>query len=571
MKIKSLKINNILSIEKAEVTFGESGLVLVEGFDYDTNRANGAGKSAIFNALSFALYDKVPRKITKSEILRKGTKQGSSTVEVDTQDGTYEVTRSRPISVVFKKDGVTLDITQEEFEKKIGLSYEQFLTTMYNAQDSQDRFVFLNDRGKKEFLLKIMNLGNFNLYKKNITDVITKLETEQTILNTKIDGYRKNIEIYKTQLVDPKDINLKVEQLSKDIERYTSEIKKLEAVSEPDLSKYTDMESKIQNKLMNIQSTRMLCQAKRTELANLKNMTPDTFCPDCNTDLNIVNGHAHKAGDQSALDEQIKVVSAQINEYENDIAKETEIKALKTKLDQKKRDEYAEYNTAQSSILEYKNSIKFKTKEKETLTTQLSKNDDIRASIGKVVKDATVSNNRISEIVNEIEVLETVGLFFDPTGAPAYIMDNVVDAFNDSVTDYINHIWPNASYSLQTYKENKDKTISSKFSETLMINGKSTSIGSLSGGELRALSLAIDFAMVDILSGKFSIDLNPIILDEPFNGLDTGGKEMVIELLEKISNEKEIWVVDHASEAKSLFTRTVRVEKRSGISQVLDE
>ena len=47
MKVKNLKISNILSIEEADVEFGESGLVLVEGFDYDTNRANGAGKSVL--------------------------------------------------------------------------------------------------------------------------------------------------------------------------------------------------------------------------------------------------------------------------------------------------------------------------------------------------------------------------------------------------------------------------------------------------------------------------------------------------------------------------------------------
>jgi len=168
-------------------------------------------------------------------------------------------------------------------------------------------------------------------------------------------------------------------------------------------------------------------------------------------------------------------------------------------------------------------------------------------------------------------MLETIGLFFDPTGAPAYIMDGIVDSFNDSVTDYINYIWPNASYSLQTFKENKDKTISTKFSESLMINGKDTSIGSLSGGELRALSLAIDFAVVDILKNKFSTDLNPIILDEPFNGLDTAGKEMVIELLEKLAVDKEIWIVDHSSESKSMFDRTVRVEKRNGISSIINE
>lgn len=571
MKIKKLKISNILSIEEASVEFGESGLVLVEGFDYDTGRANGAGKSAIFNALSFALYDKVPRKITKSEIMRKGAKQASAEVTVSTSSGEYTVRRCRPVSCTYSKDGVALDITQEEFETTIGLNYDQFLTTIYNAQDSQDRFVSLNDRGKKEFLLKIMNLGNFNLYKKNITDEVTKIVTETNILKTKIDGYKNSINIYKQQIVDPETINKQIVQLDLDIFNYTSEIKKLEAVSAPDLSKYSKVDEQINDKLLNIRSVRMLCDQKRLELKKLQNMSPDDQCPDCNADLNIVNGHVHKAGDQSVIDEQIKVVVTQINQYEDDIAKEAEIKALQLKIANKKKDELKDYNTALSSISEHKNSIKFKTKEKETLSAQILKNDSIKESASKIIKDASTANERIKEITEEKEVLETVALFFDPTGAPAYIMDNVVDAFNDSVTDYINHIWPNATYSLQTYKENKDKSITSKFSEVLMINGKPTSIGSLSGGELRALSLAIDFAVVDILSGKFSVDLNPIILDEPFNGLDTPGKEMVIELLEKLANDKEIWVVDHASEAKSLFTRTVRVEKRNGSSKIMDQ
>lgn len=571
MKIKNLRINNILSIEDAYIEFGESGLVLVEGFDYDTGRANGAGKSAIFNALSFALYDKLPRKITKSEILRKGAKTATAEVTVVTQNGTFGVKRERPIGVTYFKDNVIIDITQEEFESKIGLNYDQFLTTMYNAQDSMDRFVALNDRDKKEFLLKVMNLGHFNDYKKNISDQIAKFETEQTLLKTKLDGHRQSISIYKEQIVDPKEIQTKINQLDSDIYNYTVEIKKLEAVSEPDLSKFIQIEAQIDNKLLNIRSTKILCEQKRAELRQLKNMVPDDQCPVCNADLNIVNGHVHKAGDQSVIDKQINAVIAQINDYEKDIAKETEIKTFQNKIQDKKKEELKDHNQAKLSIAEYKNSILFKTRERETLQSQVLKNDNVRVSIGKIITQATSINTRLAEIISEKEILETVGLFFDPTGAPAYIMDNVVDAFNDSVTDYINYIWPNASYSLQTYKENKDKTISSKFSETLMINGKATSIGSLSGGELRALSLAIDFSVVDILSAKFSIDLNPIILDEPFNGLDTAGKEMVIELLEKLANDKEIWVVDHASEAKSLFSRTIRVEKRNGTSQVLDQ
>jgi DNA repair exonuclease SbcCD ATPase subunit len=47
MRILSVEIDNILSIEKASLSFDDNGLVLVEGWNYDTQRANGAGKTAM--------------------------------------------------------------------------------------------------------------------------------------------------------------------------------------------------------------------------------------------------------------------------------------------------------------------------------------------------------------------------------------------------------------------------------------------------------------------------------------------------------------------------------------------
>ena len=569
MKIKNLKIHNILSIEDAEVEFGNSGLVLIEGFDYDTNRANGAGKSAIFNALSFALYDEVPKKITKSEIIRRGTNSGFAEVALDVNGREFKVKRERPVANTYYIDGLQVDMTQEAFVKAIGINYEQFLTTMYNCQDSNNRFVFLNDRGKKEFLLNIMNLGNFNDFKKNVTDKMSKFSAEKTIIDVKIDGLRNSINIYKQQLIDPKTIQTTIDQLQFDVNFYITKIKELEKILEPDISKYADIEKNIQTKLLGIQSLRMQCQTKRNELKQLQSMTHDTECPDCSAHLNIINGKAVKAGDQKAIDDQIKVVSASINELETGILKENEIKQLSEKVKLKKAEDYKEYNTAQNAISEYKNSISYKEREINNLSAQVQQQNAIKNSMKDIIAQVTAFNTRNKEIVDEIEVLETIGMFFDPTGAPAYIMDSVVDSFNDSVTDYINYIWPNASYSLQTFKENKDKTISTKFSESLMINGKDISIGSLSGGELRALSLAIDFAMINILNSKFSIDLNPIVLDEPFNGLDTMGKEMIIELLEKLAVDKEILIIDHSSETKSMFDKTIRVEKRNGISKII--
>ena len=308
MKLIKAEIKNILSIENAEVTFSDTGLVLVEGYDYDTGRANGAGKSAIFNAISFALYDRVPRRITKSEILRKGTKDGSCCVTLGVDDRVFKVNRSRPTLVEFYVDDVKVDMTQEEFESKIGLNYDQFLLTMYNSQDSNDRFLTLNDSDKKTFLLKIMNLSKFTSAKDVVNDRLKELNSTRSLVVSKIDTYKSNVQIYKESLVDPKDIEDRIQQIDKDISIYTSKIKQLENILEPDLSKYAETEAKIQQKMMHFATT----SANRAEdvrkyktlessLRPFDPKKPDTTCPACNVELNIQGKSLARANDIEAL------------------------------------------------------------------------------------------------------------------------------------------------------------------------------------------------------------------------------------------------------------------------------
>jgi DNA repair exonuclease SbcCD ATPase subunit len=136
------------------------------------------------------------------------------------------------------------------------------------------------------------------------------------------------------------------------------------------------------------------------------------------------------------------------------------------------------------------------------------------------------------------------------------------------VSEYIDLVFPNITYKLNSYKETAKGEVVAKFSEELIKNGHDVSTGSLSGGELRSISIAADFAILDVLETMFGISLNPIIMDEPFNDLDAVGREQVIDLLEQLSNKKQIFVIDHASEAKSKFSKTILVEKKNDISTI---
>lgn len=571
MKLNNLEIHNILSIEHANISFGDTGLVLVEGFDFDTNRANGAGKSAIFNSISYALYDKIPRKITKSEILRNGTKSGFAMLTLTTDAGeNLAVKRSRPAGLEFFRDGVKIEMTQEEFESKLGVGYTQFLSTMYNAQDSGDRFISLDDRDKKEFMLKIMNLESFETHKNSLSAEIKSIAQKKEIIRAKLDGYKNTILAYKQQVVNVSDLETKIGELESEVCLLNTNIKDFESVTEPDTSKYTSIETQIEEKLIGFVGTRFKAEAKRTELTALKNMKATAHCPDCEVGLKVVAGQLVKVSDESKIQEQMASLIFEIKSLEDELLKEVEVRDLLKKIRLKKNEEYNDFNLAKMQASSTRNLILSKNKEVSSLRDQITRNETIRAKAQEIIDHATIAQNELLALTGEEDLLKTVAAFFDPTGAPAYIMDSVIDSFNDAVSDYVAAIWPNATYSLQSYKENKDKSISTKFSEVLTLGGTQKSVGSLSGGEFRALSLATDFAIVDVLASKFGINMSPIVLDEPFNGLDTSGKELVIELLDQISAKRQVWVVDHSSESKALFSRTIRVEKKNGISDIKD-
>src|ERR1035437_7859966 len=202
MKIISDKINNILSIEDAYVEFDDSGLMLVQGWNHDVGRANGAGKTAIFNAITYALFDKLPRKITATEILRRGSKSGYVEVRVSCSGDEYTVKRSRPKGVVFSKDENILTITQEGFEQILRLNYSQFIISMYAAQGTSTRFLSINDSEKKQFLLQLLNLEEFSSCKLIADGKVKLLDTELITLQSKVNSIDSKVDAYRESLVD---------------------------------------------------------------------------------------------------------------------------------------------------------------------------------------------------------------------------------------------------------------------------------------------------------------------------------------------------------------------------------
>lgn len=575
MRILSLEIQDILSIQSASMSFEDAGLILVEGWNYDTQRANGAGKTAIFNCLSFGLYDKLPRKITASEILRRGSKSGSVKCSVLCGEDIWTVFRTRPKGVKFYKNDIEQDISQEEFELFIRLSYEQFLLTIYTPQansGSANRFLSANDSSKKDFLLQLLNLNQFSTTKKIADDIIKARQASIDIEEKKIHSYRAKIAAYEESLVDIDSLLALIEKLETALPIIKQDISTYLSISRPDLSKYTQIEESARVKLSEIaqaKAKRSMLHDKYRELnASICSYDPDMACQECGSSLDTQDARSSHGENQNRIKERVAIVKAQIDECDTVISKESGINDMMRNLQKKKTSDSAAFQEAQLKLAELRALQNRNESQIQNNQSKVAQNSDLLNKINQLNVGITSALHTVTELKKDLELYKTLSNIYSPTGAQAYVLDSIIDSFNEVIQKYIDLMSPNMTYQLNSFKETTKGDVVAKFSENLTKAGEEISVGSLSGGEEKGLSLCVDFALLEVLETQFGMSLNPIILDEPFDGLDTAGREIVVDLLENLARMRQIFIVDHSSEAKAMFTKSIKVELRNKISTI---
>lgn len=122
----------------------------------------------------------------------------------------------------------------------------------------------------------------------------------------------------------------------------------------------------------------------------------------------------------------------------------------------------------------------------------------------------------------------------------------------------------------ETGKENKDGTIKEEI--TAYVNLESdvnVPICTLCGGERSAIDLAVDLAVNDLIESRSGKGLDWIVLDEPFNGMDSIGKEASLAVLSESSKERRIIMVDHGTELKEMLADCITVVRDGEESVIL--
>jgi exonuclease SbcC len=179
MKIQNLKISGFLSYQKeVEIDFTQFSLACITG-------SNGAGKSSILDAITFALFGRARQRDESLINLQSDT--AAVTLSFVYANENYTVCRSNQRGKAARLTLKTpeLDLTertardtQDKIESILKIDYETFIHAVFFLQGESDQFVTASPGQRKQVLFDILGLDAWEDYRLKAAAEIKGIEKQ---------------------------------------------------------------------------------------------------------------------------------------------------------------------------------------------------------------------------------------------------------------------------------------------------------------------------------------------------------------------------------------------------------
>lgn len=210
MKLENVKIRNFRSIRSLDFKIDSRGLTLISG-------KNGQGKSSIYAAILYALFNKTQKGQTADAIVNDVAKKDTSVIiNYENAGVKYRVERYRRSKdyrnkTLFyvndvEKTSSSNKLTDELIEASVGMSFDTMLNSFVLGDSLVTNFSVSTDKQRKEI---IEDITNISIYKrasliasdkyKEAKDVLNSVEQTKSNLEIKVESLKKQLELEKSQ------------------------------------------------------------------------------------------------------------------------------------------------------------------------------------------------------------------------------------------------------------------------------------------------------------------------------------------------------------------------------------
>ena len=568
IKFKKIRWKNFLSTggQFTEVEFTKSSSTLIVG-------ENGAGKSTILDAICFVLFNKPFRNINKPQLMNTiNNKLLIVEVEFSIGNKDYRIVRGMKPGIfeiycndiLLNQDAASRDYQKYLEESILKLNYKSFTQIVILGSASFTPFMQLSLGNRREIIEDILDIQIFTVMNAVLKDKTTDIKARITEIENDITLGKNKVKLHQQYIATlENDKQKKVEDVQKRILESNAEISQLNAGMLVEQEKETSCKSSIsdadekRNKRTEMGALlRKLSERITNQETSIQFYHDHDVCPTCSQNLDehlkgsAIELHTHKREEvQSAIEAlglQLAGIETRLNE----------IDAIEKKI--------SEYT---SNIIRYQSKIIASQTYIQKLQADLAVNnndtaniEDEKSKLKNLAKEVVSLAGEKSKLSEDKHYLDIAGVLLKDTGIKTKIIRQYLPAINKLVNKYLVAMDFFVHFELD---ESFNEVIKSRHRDEF-------SYASFSEGEKQRIDLALLFTWRTIAKMKNSASTNLLLLDEVFDSsLDTNGTDYVMNLLNTIGEDTNVFVISHkGDQLLDKFKSVIKFQKYQNFSRI---
>ena len=552
INFKNLRWKNFLSTGNAwtEIDFERSPSTLIIG-------ENGSGKSTLLDALTYALFNKPFRNVSKPQLINSINNK-NCLVEINFSIGSknYLIRRGlqpRVFDIEINGDKVDKNANIRDFQKFLEenilkLNYKSFTQIVMLGSASFTPFMQLHLGARREIIEDILDISIFTSMNKVLKDKYTELETKLRVITGEIDVAKQKASIQEQYIQTlESDKQSKVEKILEEINETDEKIKQFQEVAKKTTTEKESLGNASQKQRQLDEYRTKFEQQITKHRRDLDFFHNTDECPTCQQGIEHDHKELMTQRDEdkiSELEGALKELDTQYSEVEKLVS---QIQELDNKIMESNNEAISQQRILQRLQLEYQDT-----------QNKVGDIDVEKKKLKKLAKASISKTEEKIELGEQEHYYDVAKSMLQDSGIKTKIIKAYLPIINKLVNKYLASMDFFVQFELdETFKESIKSRHRDEFS-----------YASFSEGEKQRIDLALVFTWRTIAKMKNSASTNILLLDEVFDSsLDNNGTEYVMQLLNTIGEDTNVFVISHKGDQLfDKFRSVVRFEKRQNYS-----